>query len=367
MGCIGSKTTIVAVDTTLHVEWTEAKSLPALSPLGHTRTSLVRRLVRQSSVDSQDSLEVNVEDTVEMLPKSRRALTIQEIAALARSSLHGISQVVKDHVTKPTAMAQGRVAHLIEWKGWCKPMDSPVALESTFNSYSDLSEGEQEARFAAGVAEQFAIAEAKLRAWSSVDGDDSNDESYDEDFATSTDTTQPADAASQLPPSTLLKGFLHSRLCQLNARQGSCDPESDSSQTTISPETLCSSLCSLEDSLLLKELGSPSELAAKLLGPMSGEEELLLSKLPPQTAGECAFRSLAQLECLDSMYSMSFTESCLSPTEDEGIPCKDYKGHEDSCQVRRKVSDVASSGVVSLDDNEEEEEEEEQEEDTGEQ
>ncbi|XP_028587539.2 protein FAM131A isoform X4 [Podarcis muralis] len=309
--------------------------------------------------------QVNVEDTVEMLPKSRRALTIQEIAALARSSLHGISQVVKDHVTKPTAMAQGRVAHLIEWKGWCKPMDSPVALESTFNSYSDLSEGEQEARFAAGVAEQFAIAEAKLRAWSSVDGDDSNDESYDEDFATSTDTTQPADAASQLPPSTLLKGFLHSRLCQLNARQGSCDPESDSSQTTISPETLCSSLCSLEDSLLLKELGSPSELAAKLLGSMSGEEELLLSKLPPQTAGECAFRSLAQLECLDSMYSMSFTESCLSPTEDEGIPCKDYKGHEDSCQVRRKVSDVASSGVVSLDDNEEEEEE--QEEDTGEQ
>lgn len=33
-----------------------------------------------------------------------------------------------------------------------------------------------------GVAEQFAIAEAKLRAWSSVDGDDSNDDSYDEDF-----------------------------------------------------------------------------------------------------------------------------------------------------------------------------------------
>lgn len=110
-----------------------------------------------------------------MLPKSRRALTIQEIAALARSSLHGechrsaacggahrafhratlcfsaagISQVVKDHVTKPTAMAQGRVAHLIEWKGWCKPIDTP-ALESDFNSYSDLTEGEQEARFAAG-------------------------------------------------------------------------------------------------------------------------------------------------------------------------------------------------------------------------
>lgn len=64
--------------------------------------------------------------------------------------LVGISQVVKDHVTKPTAMAQGRVAHLIEWKGWCKPIDTPAALESDFNSYSDLTEGEQEARFAAG-------------------------------------------------------------------------------------------------------------------------------------------------------------------------------------------------------------------------
>lgn len=37
------------------------------------------------------SPKVNVGDTVAMLPKSRRALTIQEIAALARSSLHGMS------------------------------------------------------------------------------------------------------------------------------------------------------------------------------------------------------------------------------------------------------------------------------------
>lgn len=53
-------------------------------------------------------------------------------------------------MTKPTAMAQGRVAHLIEWKGWCKPVESPSALESAFSSYCHLSEGEQEARFAAG-------------------------------------------------------------------------------------------------------------------------------------------------------------------------------------------------------------------------
>lgn len=38
------------------------------------------------------------------------------------------------------------------------------------------------------MAEQFAIAEAKLRAWSSVDGDDSTDDSYDEDFTGGTDS-----------------------------------------------------------------------------------------------------------------------------------------------------------------------------------
>ncbi|XP_038944884.1 protein FAM131A isoform X3 [Rattus norvegicus] len=179
----------VASDPAWAVEWIELPRGLSLSSLGSARTLRGwSRSPRPSSVDSQDLPEVNVGDTVAMLPKSRRALTIQEIAALARSSLHGISQVVKDHVTKPTAMAQGRVAHLIEWKGWSKPSDSPAALESAFSSYSDLSEGEQEARFAAGVAEQFAIAEAKLRAWSSVDGDDSTDDSYDEDFTGGADT-----------------------------------------------------------------------------------------------------------------------------------------------------------------------------------
>uniref|UniRef100_A0A8C5PN12 Family with sequence similarity 131 member A n=1 Tax=Leptobrachium leishanense TaxID=445787 RepID=A0A8C5PN12_9ANUR len=151
-----------------------------------------------------------------MLPKSRRALTIHEITALARSSLHGISQVVKDHVTKPTAMAQGRVAHLIEWKGWSKPSDSPAALETHFNSYSHLSEGEQEARFAAGVAEQFAIAEAKLRAWSSVEGDDSTDDSYDEDLMPPMDTAQPS-AESWVVKSRFVGRFLRISLTSRSA------------------------------------------------------------------------------------------------------------------------------------------------------
>ncbi|NXL58841.1 F131A protein, partial [Chordeiles acutipennis] len=324
----------VAVDTTLCVEWKEVK---ALSPLSAARP--LPRLVRQASFDSQDFLQVNVEDTVEMLPKSRRALTIQEIAALARSSLHGISQVVKEHVTKPTAMAQGRVAHLIEWKGWCKPVEPPAALESAFSSYCHLSEGEQEARFAAGVAEQFAIAEAKLRAWSSVDGDDSNDESYDEDFTPSTESSQPTGKhhGEGAPASVLLRDLLQGHLCQLGVRHGSCEPESDSSHT-LSPETLCSSLCSLE-------MVSPSELTAKLLGSLGGED-LLLPKLPPPTS-QSALRGLARLRCQDSLYSVSYAEACLSPAEDEVVLSKDFP-------LRRKVSDVASSGVASLEEEEEE-------------
>ncbi|XP_062438963.1 protein FAM131A [Rhea pennata] len=266
-----------------------------------------------------------------MLPKSRRALTIQEIAALARSSLHGISQAVKEHVTKPTAMAQGRVAHLIEWKGWCKPVEPPAALESAFSSYCHLSEGEQEARFAAGVAEQFAIAEAKLRAWSSVDGDDSTDESYDEDFAPWAESCQAAE-----PPAPL-RDLLPGRAGQLSVRQGSCEPESDSSRT-LSPETLCSSLCSLE-------MVSPSELTAKLLGSLGGEDLL------PPPGSRSALRGLARLRCRDSPRSASYAAGCLLPSADRGgdvVLSEDFP-------LRRRVSDVASSGVVSLDEDEAEE------------
>eukprot|EP00062_Callorhinchus_milii_P016806 gi/632968714/ref/XP_007900677.1/ PREDICTED: protein FAM131A [Callorhinchus milii] len=364
MGCIGSKTTIVAVDTTLQVEWKDVKPVSALFPLGSTTSitsSLVRTLAQEPSLDSQDTAQVNVEDTVEMLPKSRRGLTIQEIAALARSSLHGFSQVVKDHVTKPTAMAQGRVAHLIEWKGWCKPMESPMTLEIDFSSYSDLSECEQEARFAAGVAEQFAIAEAKLKAWSSVDGDDSNDDSYDEDFTVSSETAQPADGGGRYPGA--VREALRGRLCRLTLRRAPCpETESDSSQT-VSPETLCSSLCSLEDHPLLRlELASPGELTAKLFGRVAvtpvGVETVA------DAHGDGALVTLSQLICQDSSYSVSYAESCFTPDEDEMMCCQDYKtlGKEpDGFGGHRKASDVVSSGVASLEEGAEEEEEDKEE------
>lgn len=53
-------------------------------------------------------------------------------------------------MTKPTSLAQGRVAHLIEWKGWPKPTDPPSNAHAHFSSYCHLTEGEKEARFAAG-------------------------------------------------------------------------------------------------------------------------------------------------------------------------------------------------------------------------
>nr|XP_020442227.1 protein FAM131A isoform X2 [Monopterus albus] len=347
---------------------------------------------------TQFSCKVNVDDTIEMLPKSRRALTIQEIAALARSSLHGISQVVKDHVTKPTAMAQGRVAHLIEWKGWCKPIDTPAALESDFNSYSDLTEGEQEARFAAGVAEQFAIAEAKLRAWSSVDGDESNDDSYDEDFCPASEpATQSTDVPSYPP---YLKDLIHNQLCQhLGLRGPSSEGgggggegggSGEPSPTAGSPDTLGSSLCSLDDHhLLLRDLGGHrgthshsniAELAAKILSALQGGEELLarLQRVGQSGpgGGDCGFHSLGgggrgirpSRDQDSPCYSVSYSETYLSPGEDDDTPCKDYENTV--CQVegnaveyppnydpRRRVSDVASSGVVSLDEEDEEEEE----------
>lgn len=54
-------------------------------------------------------------------------------------------------MTKPTSLAQGRVAHLIEWKGWPKPTDPPSNAHAHFSSYCHLTEGEKEARFAAGI------------------------------------------------------------------------------------------------------------------------------------------------------------------------------------------------------------------------
>uniref|UniRef100_A0A674J6L2 Family with sequence similarity 131 member C n=1 Tax=Terrapene triunguis TaxID=2587831 RepID=A0A674J6L2_9SAUR len=86
----------------------------------------------------------------------------------------GLVQTIKDHITKPTAMARGRVAHLIEWKGWSAPQVGCEPWLTEEEHYSYLTDELREARFAAGVAEQFAITEATLSAWSSLDDEEMN-------------------------------------------------------------------------------------------------------------------------------------------------------------------------------------------------
>ena len=81
----------------------------------------------------------------------------------------------------------------------------------------------------------------------------------------------PADLTGQLPLGPHLQDLFTGHRFSRPVRQGSVEPESDCSQT-VSPETLCSSLCSLEDGLL----GSLARLASQLLG-----DELLLAKRPP--------------------------------------------------------------------------------------
>ncbi|KAL6482951.1 hypothetical protein MHYP_G00078230 [Metynnis hypsauchen] len=111
------------------------------------------------------------------------------IGELATSSLMGLVATIKEHITKPTAMAQGRVAHLIEWKGWGGETaagggwcgwsrdgggwgGAGAALQEDEQLYSHLTDEIKEARFAAGVAEQFALAEAAMDVWPSNDIED---------------------------------------------------------------------------------------------------------------------------------------------------------------------------------------------------
>ncbi|XP_042265843.1 protein FAM131C [Thunnus albacares] len=109
-----------------------------------------------------------------------------DIGELATSSLIGLVATIKEHITKPTAMAQGRVAHLIEWKGWGGGGEARggggswskggggwggmgAELQEDEQFYSQMTDEIKEARFAAGVAEQFALAEAAMNVWSMND------------------------------------------------------------------------------------------------------------------------------------------------------------------------------------------------------
>ncbi|XP_021573354.1 protein FAM131C [Carlito syrichta] len=115
------------------------------------------------------------------LSHSRSCSSSYNVAALATSSLVGVVQSIKDHITKPTAMARGRVAHLIEWKGWSAQRSDWELSPAEDEHYCCLPDELREARFAAGVAEQFAITEATLSAWSSLDDEELHPENSTQD------------------------------------------------------------------------------------------------------------------------------------------------------------------------------------------
>ncbi|XP_039675376.1 protein FAM131B-like isoform X3 [Perca fluviatilis] len=132
----------------------------------------------------KDGDQLSMEDTTSILPRLKmKPAQAYGIGALAKSSLTGVTRSMKDKVTKPTAMAQGRVAHMIEWQSWGTPSVGQMGTVGLNNlqrekerrlesdAYSDLSDGEKEARFAAGIMQQFAISEMTLFGWNSVDGE----------------------------------------------------------------------------------------------------------------------------------------------------------------------------------------------------
>ncbi|XP_054889807.1 protein FAM131A isoform X2 [Poeciliopsis prolifica] len=313
-----------------------------------------------------------------MIPKSgkspadsRKTVGIHEFAALARSSLNGISQAVRDHVTKPTSLAQGRVAHLIEWKGWPKPTGPPPGTQTQFNSYCRLSEGEKEARFAAGVAEQFAIAEAKLRAWASLDDDDEEDE---EDFndeeshtngqscnlstenpgaamsePTSGVPCQPETQGVEVPQSVHLVGSVSSG-GPLEDR-----PPTDQDLQSGLPSSHSDCMCPFLEEEEEEEEERLDDLVEQLIPLQEQRGEVCVHSKPE-------WRPRNRSSRFDSCYSTSHSESPgeedEEDEEEEGSVFHEVRVWH--CSPRGFFSDRGSSGVASFDEEEEKEEAEEE-------
>ncbi|KAF7222556.1 protein FAM131A isoform X1 [Nothobranchius furzeri] len=320
-------------------------------------------------MERQREKEVKFEES-EMIPKSgkspadsRKSVGIHEFAALARSSLNGISQAVRDHVTKPTSLAQGRVAHLIEWKGWPKPTGPPPGTHSQFSSYSHLTEGEKEARFAAGVAEQFAIAEAKLRAWASLDDEDQEEDSNDEeshssgqthstDAATSEQTggapCQPESRGVDVPPSVCPEGS--------GSSSPLCDrPLTDSDlHSSTSPTSRSDCMCPFLEEEEEEEEERLNGLEEQL-GPLQEQHSEVCIHNKPE------WRSRGRSSRFDSCYSTSHSESPgeedEEDEEEEGSVFHELRVWHWS--PRSFFSERGSSGVASFEEEEREEVEEE--------
>ncbi|CAL8344738.1 unnamed protein product [Merluccius merluccius] len=314
-----------------------------------------------------------------MIPKSgkspaesRKAVGIHEFAALARSSLNGISQAMRDHVTKPTSLAQGRVAHLIEWKGWPRPSDPPPATQSHFSSYCHLSEGEKEARFAAGVAEQFAIAEAKLRAWASVDDDEEEEDFNDEDTQyNEPDQTFSSQNNSDIATSNLDSGV--PRQAEIDSGEA---PPPDSFATAGSSCDPPASPSDPHSALTLSPALPGADVASVFLGEEEEEEEEGEGEKEEVHGGHGEPKATVQEQHGDTYLAhkeewprssrSSRFDSCYSTSHSESPGEEEYEEEEDDgvvfhevrmwhCNPKGFFSDRASSGVASFEEEEEEE------------
>ncbi|XP_074790763.1 protein FAM131B isoform X5 [Natator depressus] len=367
MGCIGSRTVgneVIAVD------W---KGLKDVDQINMDSTSSLH-----GSSIHRPSTELSMEDTTSILPKLKRNSNAYGIGALAKSSFSGISRSMKDHVTKPTAMGQGRVAHMIEWQGWGKgnsqqQQHTHEAVRKDADAYSDLSDGEKEARFLAGVMEQFAISEATLMAWSSMDGEDvsvnSNQENpagnYSENYQ---ELMENQDHMAQ----TQYDSWPHSYVSQGMYCLGSSDAWETSDQSLIASPATGSYLgqnfeetqSNLQESTLIQSSLIQQHQMQQQQPQALLQNPGLVDMWPPQTAagdGGGAESSTymgvhTEEEGNPLLEKAPLLNKKTSPEEDDAV-CRDLESLSpreelEHAALSRKVSDVTSSGVQSFDEEE---------------
>ncbi|KFQ75242.1 Protein FAM131B [Phaethon lepturus] len=323
-------------------------------------SSFHRPSTEQTRTDfSWDGINLSMEDTTSILPKLKRNSNAYGIGALAKSSFSGISRSMKDHVTKPTAMGQGRVAHMIEWQGWGKgncqqQQHTHETARKDADAYSDLSDGEKEARFLAGVMEQFAISEATLMAWSSMDGEDVSVNSNQENPVSNySENYQELMESQEHMAQTQYDSWPHSYVSQGMYCLGSSDAWETSDQSLIaSPATgsylgqnFDESQTNLQESILIQS----SLLQQQQLQQQRQENFIqstgLVHVWPLQTA-----QGNPQLE------KAPLLNKKPSPEEDDAV-CRDLESlspreEMEHAALSRKVSDVTSSGVQSFDEEE---------------
>nr|XP_009513337.1 PREDICTED: protein FAM131B isoform X2 [Phalacrocorax carbo] len=309
-------------------------------------SSFHRPSTEQTRTDfSWDGINLSMEDTTSILPKLKRNSNAYGIGALAKSSFSGISRSMKDHVTKPTAMGQGRVAHMIEWQGWSKgnsqqQQHTHETARKDADAYSDLSDGEKEARFLAGVMEQFAISEATLMAWSSMDGEDVSVNSNQENPAGNySENYQELMESQEHMAQTQYDSWPHSYVSQGMYCLGSSDAWETSDQSLIaSPAT------------------------GSYLGQNFDESQTNLHHVwPLQTAQGGAESSTYMEDHIEDEGNPRLEKAPLlnkkpSPEEDDAV-CRDLESlspreEMEHAALSRKVSDVTSSGVQSFDEEE---------------